>query len=294
MARSLAILRVLRLSISRDQKSIVPLTGNTFFIVVLFVTQDSGLFLYLLIASVLILPLSTDPMQKIPYTRIGSWPLSTRDRIVLRLSSPWVNPMTWLFVCIVIWASLGKVTIGVASLLGALIMAGFLLSSSPRLVTTLLWKYAPALPGRYRLLWRKEMRHILTSLDWHLALFLSVSTAMARLIGISMPPSGLVILSVLLILSVLNYTQSLFANDGSSGLSRFAILPITGRIVLAIKNLSIMSVASVLLLPMNVPVGISALSVLLSISRKASIEDRRFVQMWRFSPGISFLPKGLA
>ncbi len=233
-------------------------------------------------------------MQKIPYTRIGSWPLSTRDRIVLRLSSPWVNPMTWLFVCIVIWASLGKVTIGVASLLGALIMAGFLLSSSPRLVTTLLWKYAPALPGRYRLLWRKEMRHILTSLDWHLALFLSVSTAMARLIGISMPPSGLVILSVLLILSVLNYTQSLFANDGSSGLSRFAILPITGRIVLAIKNLSIMSVASVLLLPMNVPVGISALSVLLSISRKASIEDRRFVQMWRFSPGISFLPKGLA
>ena len=41
---------------------------------------------------VVLFPLSTDPLRKIPPSRLALWPLDRRERWILRLASPWINP----------------------------------------------------------------------------------------------------------------------------------------------------------------------------------------------------------
>ncbi len=82
MARVGAVLRALRLTVARDQKSIFSLTGNNFFIVSILMAQEAGVFLYLLLALVMLVPLSTDPLQKLPASRLSGWPLNSNERIV--------------------------------------------------------------------------------------------------------------------------------------------------------------------------------------------------------------------
>src|SRR5580704_12980490 len=96
MARTAAILRALAQALRRDQKSIAAVVGNNFFIVTVLVLQEAGVFLYLILGLILLFTLSTDPLRKVPTSRLDLWPLERRERWMLRAGSPWVNPMTWL------------------------------------------------------------------------------------------------------------------------------------------------------------------------------------------------------
>jgi hypothetical protein len=96
MARTAAILGALGRALRRDQKSIESIAGNNFFWVTVLLLQEAGTFIYLLIGLILLFPLSTDPLRKVPASRLALWPLERRERWALRVASPWVNPMTWL------------------------------------------------------------------------------------------------------------------------------------------------------------------------------------------------------
>ena len=69
MARLFAIVKALGRAEGRDQKSFQSVVGNNFFIVTALLLQSAGGFVYLIIGLVMLFPLSTDPLRKIPPSR---------------------------------------------------------------------------------------------------------------------------------------------------------------------------------------------------------------------------------
>src|SRR5579872_2802138 len=112
MARLVAILGALWRAQRRDQKSFESVASNNFFIVTAFFLQKAGTFIYLILGLVLLFPLSTDPLRKIPRSRLLLWPLESGERRILRAVSPWVNPVTWAIAGVAIWMARGKVSLG--------------------------------------------------------------------------------------------------------------------------------------------------------------------------------------
>ena len=55
------------------------------------------MFVYLIMGLVLLFPLSTDPLRKIPRVAAGAVAARrAREHWMLRLASPWINPLTWV------------------------------------------------------------------------------------------------------------------------------------------------------------------------------------------------------
>src|ERR1035437_6248983 len=95
MARLFALPRALARAFQRGEKSFGSLAGNNFFLVAVLFLGKAGTFLFLIMGLVILFPLSTDPLRKIPPSRLALWPLERRERWILRLASPWINPLTW-------------------------------------------------------------------------------------------------------------------------------------------------------------------------------------------------------
>src|ERR1019366_5302361 len=111
MARSFAILRALGLAYRRDWTAFQSLAGNNFFLITAFLLREAGTFVYLIMGLVVLFPLSTDPLRKIPPSRLALWPLERRERWILRLASPWINPLTWGLAALAVWGAGRIVTI---------------------------------------------------------------------------------------------------------------------------------------------------------------------------------------
>ncbi|HEV2447766.1 MAG TPA: hypothetical protein VGS58_17665, partial [Candidatus Sulfopaludibacter sp.] len=160
MARLAAILRALGRALRRDQKSLQTVAGNNFFIVSLLLLQKAGTFIYLIVGLVLLFPLSTDPLRKIPRSRLELWPLDAHERHLLRALSPWVNPVTWALAGLAIWAARGRVSLGLWVLAAAVVAAAFLLSELPGGPAHGLLRRVPQFPGPLNHLVRKNIREI--------------------------------------------------------------------------------------------------------------------------------------
>src|ERR1700722_8488239 len=107
MARLATVLGALWTAVRRDAKSIGSFSTNNFFIVgaAFLFLGDPGAFVSLnaVMAVILFFPLSTDPLRKIPPVRLALWPLTNRERSLLRILSPWLNPVTWLLAGLAMW-----------------------------------------------------------------------------------------------------------------------------------------------------------------------------------------------
>ena len=91
MARAVALLRALGTAYRRDWTALQSLAGNNFFLLTAFLLGKAGTFVYLIMGLVMLFPLSTDPLRKIPASRMALWPLARREWWLLRLASPaWV------------------------------------------------------------------------------------------------------------------------------------------------------------------------------------------------------------
>lgn len=293
MARLAAILRALWRAIRRDQKSVFSVGSNSFFMASLLVMQDAGLFIFLLVALVVIIPFSSNPSQKIPLSRLRSWPLSRAEIWVLRMASPWVNPMTWLLALLLIAVEAQKITSGVWLFIAMIVSGGFVVSSLPGNVEHAAFRHMPRFPGILNQLIRKDLRQILSVLDVYLAGLLSGITAFVRLTGIDLPPHGLMILTALVVLALSSYTLSLFGPDVPSGLSRYRLLPVRGWQLLLSKDLAVLLVSLPLLVPLQSMPGLGATLVALAIGHRVSVRVARTQSRWRFSRGAPFLPIGL-
>lgn len=292
MARIAAILRSLGTALRRDQKSLQSVAGNNFFIVSALLLQKAGTFIYLIIGLVLLFPLSTDPLRKVPRSRMELWPLDRGERLALRLLSPWVNPVTWGIAALAIWAARGRVSLGLWALAAALVLAGFLLSKLPGGPAHGLLRQVPPFPGPLNHLIRKNIREIFATLDFYCGLLLAVITLGWRLSAAPMPPEAFLALTVLVVLSLSSYAQCLFGLDGRGGLSRYRLLPLRGWHILAAKDAAFLAIVIPLTLPLSPLAGIGAALVALAVGHEPSVNQRRTQTRWRFSSG-SGIPYGL-
>jgi len=287
MARLAAILKALWMAFQRGEKSIVSLAGNNFFLAAALFLGKAGSFLFLIMGLVILFPLSTDPLRKIPPSRLALWPLEKRERWLLRAVSPWVNPMTWAIAALALWALRGSVTLGLWGLAAGLVAAGFLLSELPLPKGSEMWRRVPHFPGPLDQLIRKNLREMLSTLDFYCALLLSVSTAIYRIAGPPLPAEALMAMTVLVSIALSSYAQCLFGLDGAGGWSRYRLLPVSGWRILAAKDAAFLLVAAVLTAPLAPLAGLGAALVALAMGRRPSVLDPRPQTRWRFSAGAS-------
>jgi len=287
MARSAAILRALGTAFRRDWKTVGSIGVNAFFPVTVLLLGRAGGFLYLILGLVMLFPASTDPMRKIPASRLGLWPLDRRDRVVLRLVSPWLNPVTWALAGMAIWAVKGRVTVGLWAAAAGLFAAAFLISDWTSAGKTSFWPRVPGFPGPVGQLIRKNLREILSTLDFYVAALLTLTGLAYRVTRLSLPPDAFRDLGLLVLLALCTYTQSLFGLDGVGGLARYRLLPLRGWQILMAKDLAFLAVAGVLLLPLEPISGLAGAMVALAIGHSASVAAHREQTRWRFSGGAS-------
>jgi hypothetical protein len=263
--------------------------GNNFFFVTLLLLQEAGTFVYLLIALVLLFPLSTDPLRKIPRSRMELWPLDARERRLLRLASPWLNPMTWVLAVLAIWAARGRVSIGLWALVAGIVAAGFLLSELPGGPAHGLLRRIPSFPGPLNQLIRKNLREMFSTLDFYCALLLSAASLAWRLTGGVLPKDAFMGLTVLVVLALSSYAQCLFGLDGRGGLSRYRLLPLRGWKILAAKDAAFLAIVIPLTLPLAPLAGMGAALVALAVGHEPTVNQPRAQARWRFSSGASVI-----
>lgn len=289
MARIAAILRALSTALRRDQRSLQSVAGNNFFIVSALLLQKAGTFIYLIIGLVLLFPLSTDPLRKVPRSRMELWPLDSHERRLLRLLSPWINPMTWVLAALAIWAVKGGVTIGLWAVAAGVVAAGFLLSELPGGPAHGLLRRLPHFPGALDELVRKNIREIFATLDFYCGLLLSLGAIVWRLTGAAIPTEAFLALTVLVVLALSSYAQCLFGLDGRGGLSRYRLLPLRGWQILAAKDAAFLAIAIPLTLPLAPLAGIGAALVALAAGHEPSVNQPRPQVRWRFSSGAGLM-----
>lgn len=287
MARVAAILRSLNAAFRRDWKSFGSITVNSFFPVTLFFLRQAGVFLYLIAGVVVLFPMSTDPLRKIPASRLAIWPLSSGERRLLRVLSPLVNPVTWILAGLGCWAAWGRLTVGVWAGIAIIFVAGFCLSELPVARGIWFWRGAPDFPGPLNQLIRKNLREILSTLDFYVAVLLSAAATAWRIFGPPLPREAYLQMTLLSLLALASYTQCLFGLDGSGGLSRYRLLPLAGWQILAAKDAAFLIVAVVLTAPLAPAAGLGAAFVCLAFGHDPSVREIREQVRWRFSSGVS-------
>jgi hypothetical protein len=286
MARTGAILKALYTAFRRDWRSFGSLAVNNFFPITALFLQRAGTFVYLIIGLVLLFPASTDPLRKIPASRLALWPLDRRERMILRLASPWINPMTWILAALAVWAVRGRITAGLWGAVAGMFLVGFLLSELPP--ARGLWRPIPNFPGPLNQLIRKNVREILSTLDFYCALLLSLAALAFRIAG-KLPDEARLNMALLVLLALSSYTQCLFGLDGEGGLSRYRLLPIRGWQLLTAKDAAFLVVGLLLLLPLAPLPGLGAALVCLALGHGPSVEEPREQVRWRFTGGASVL-----
>jgi len=233
-----------------------------------------------LVAIILFLPSSRDPLTTVPPERLDLWPLTRAERYGLRLVSPLLNPIAWLVLGGMIWRG---VTWGVWAFVAGFFLCGFL-GSSFRLPGV----WAPRLPlGALTYLVRKDVRQFLTALDVYCALLIAAPAAYFRIRG-ELPPSAHLPLTALLVVTMSTMALTLFGLDGESGLTRYSLLPLALWKALAAKGTAYLLLTFLLALPFSPVSGLAGGLVALAIGQFASVKQVIPQARWRFRASSPF------
>jgi hypothetical protein len=285
MARLAAVLKATASALWRERRSALSVAANNFFVTVVFFFREYtvGVLFYLLLAAVLLFPLSSDPIHRIPRERLQLWPLSESERWLLRVLAPWLNPITWLMAALLLWAGFDR-DIKTGALAAVLLLAIALLAPfAPQGGRSSVWKAVPRFPTVIGQFVRKDIRQMLSTLDFWLAAFLSGAFSIYRLLGRDVPAEAATMFSLLVVLALSTVTQTLFALDGNHGRTRYHLMPLAGSQVIAAKATAWLCVLAVLTAPLSLPVGVAAGLVTLAFGCFASVKDGRSRRRWRFA-----------
>ncbi len=287
MARIWAILAALITALRRDLKTVGSFSGNNLFVVsvAFLLLNDPGSFVALnaFIGLVLFIPLSADPLRVLPPHRIAVWPLSAGERRLLRILSPWLNPVTWLIAALALWK---HVSMGLWALAAGVFAIGFLLPSLPA-ARRGMWRRLPGFPGPLNHLIRKNLRETLSTLDFWSGAVVSALCLGLRAAGL-LPREALLPMTIVAILALSTCAQTLFGLDGDGGMTRYRLLPVPGWQILAAKDAPFLSVSVLLTLPLSPVSGLAAALSALAMGHRASVTRHGNQMRWRFSSGVSF------
>jgi hypothetical protein len=287
MARIPAVLAALARAVRRDLRSVGSFSGNNLFVagVTFLFLGDPGVFAGVsgFIGIVLFIPLSADPLRVFPRDRMAVWPLSTGERRWLRLLSPWLNPVMWLIALLAVWK---RITMGLWALAAGVFAIGWVLPSLPP-VRKGLWRRLPNFPGPLNHLMRKNLREMLSTLDFWCSAVVSSLCLGFRAAGL-LPSEALLPMTIVVMLAISTYAQTLFGLDGDGGMTRYRLLPVPGWQILAAKDVLFLFLSVLMTLPLAPAAGLAAALSALIIGHHASVTHHSNQVRWRFSSGVSF------
>jgi len=290
-----AVLRAVGRVVWRDLRSYNSLTGNNFFLFVLLLAQQltASLFFVLILGLLLLFPLSADPLAKVPSERLEAWPIDRRGRVILRLGSMLLSPAAWITIAIV--AKTSSVATG-AAFLALAVCAQTISVLSARLVARApawdLLRWIPRFPGQWGGLVSKDLRQMLRVLDFYLALLLTVSGILYRLLSRQPDPEAFPILAIMVVLALSTYGQCLFGLDWPQGWIRYRLLPLRGWQVLLAKDAAFLLLTMVLVVWLDPLAGFAAALGALATGHHAAVYTPVPQKRWRFTGG-TLLPTGL-
>lgn len=287
MVRVLAVLNAVWRAVRRGQGSFASIATNNFLIFTAYLFQKDGVFLYLIIGALIFFPLSADPLRKIPSERLVLWPLDRREWWILRILSPWLNPIVWLLAAATVWAARHSLTWQLLGIVAGMFALGFVLSDVGGGAWDALARRVPGFGGPLGELIRKNLRQMLSTLDFWCALVLSIATLIYRLTDRTAPPEGFLLMCLLVMLALSSYAQCLFGMDGAGGLTRYRLLPLRGWQILLAKDAAFLIVAVVLTLALNPLAGLAAALMVLAVGHEQSVKHLKPQVRWRFSSGSS-------
>jgi hypothetical protein len=285
MVRVRAVLKAVWRAVRRGQGSFASIGTNNFFLFTAIFFQRQGGFLYLIIALLMLFPLSADPLRKIPAERLALWPLDRREWWILRVLSPWLNPIMWVLAALTIWAVRHAVTWQLLGAVGGLFALGFVLSDVGGGAWDGFARRVPGFGGLLGVLIQKNLRQMFSTLDFWCALVLSIAATVYRAADRTAPPEAFLLMSLLVMLALSSYAQCLFGLDGAGGLTRYRLLPLRGWQILLAKDAAFLMVAVALTLALNPLAGLAAALAVLTVGHEPSIKHLRPQVRWRFSTG---------
>jgi hypothetical protein len=296
-----AILRALRRAVQRDLGTFGSLKLNNFFLflgLLVWGALESGVEpksaepLALLLFLVLMFPLSSDPLQKIPRERLASWPIGTGQRLALRLASLGFSPVLWMIAGILLLKRV-RPALGLAFLFTAVGVQSVAILGRQAAAYAPGWaalRYVPGFPGRLGGLVRKNLREMLSVLDVYVAALLSIGGVGYRFLAANPDPDAFAILALVVALTISTYAQCLFGLDlTSSAMMRYRMLPLAGWEILLAKDLAYLGLLFVLVLPLAPGPGMTFGLAALAIGHFPSLGLPSAQQRWRFT-GSRLLP----
>lgn len=282
MARLRPVLKALGLALQRERKKFQSVATNHFFVASVLIA-DAAAFLYLLGALAILFPLSADPLRKVPAERLALWPLDGRDRKLLRLLTPWLNPVTWGLAALAAWGVRHTESLGLLAVVLCMVAIGFFAPSFAGEPGFLRWIPAPG--GAFGQLVRKSLREMMLTLDFYLALMLGISAVAYRIFVPSLPDEARMVMTLLIVLSLSSYAQCLFGLESQGGLTRYKLMPVRGWYILAAKDAAFLLVVLIFTAGAAPLAGLAGALAALTVGHAASLVEGREQVRWRFSSG---------
>lgn len=235
-----------------------------------------------IMAVVLFLPSSGDPMGKAPPDRLQLWPLRPQERVWLRLLSPFLNPLSWILLAAFFWK---RIHWDLWLFVAAAFAAGFILPSLRAGNAPPRW--TPTLPGPLRMLVRKDFRQVLFSLDLYCALLIAAPAFFFRLGG-RLPETAGAPLTMLVLIILSTCAQTLFGLDGDAGMTRYRLLPLAGWRILFAKGAAYLFWILLVTLPLHPAAGLAGGLAALALGQFFALRARTPQLRWRFRASASF------
>lgn len=236
----------------------------------------------------LLFPFSSDPLRQIPAERLNSWPLTSGQRIALRVASVWFSPVSWIAAGLLIWASTPAFAGAFLALSLVFYALGAFFSAIPARAPALnALRLIPAFGGAIGGLIRKNARELLTTLDFYLAVAVCLVGIAYRAFMRPVEPDAVMMLSLLVVLALSTFALCLFGLDTDSGFTRYRLLPLAGWQVLLAKDVPFLIVVTLLTLPLAPLAAIAAALMALTVGHYSSVKYSIPQKPWRFTGGAS-------
>ncbi|MDQ6664441.1 MAG: hypothetical protein M3Z23_08610 [Acidobacteriota bacterium] len=289
MAGFAALVKALATAFWRDLRTLNSVATNNFFLFCFLLLQNSGVFLQVILGLILLFPLTTDPLRKIPAGRLDLWPVSALQRAALRIASIWLSPAAWITIGLLLWAARPAMGLRFLVLAVSFHVAGlafsFVPAFDPRMNPL---RRVPAFPGQVGGLIRKNAREMLTILDVYAAIVVSLSGLIYRFAGRNPEPDAFFGLALMVVLALSSYAQCLFGLDSEGGFKRYQLLPLRGWQILLSKDIAFLLLLFVLALPLSLSTALAGGLAALTVGHHTTVRIPVPQAPWRFtgSPSI--------
>ncbi len=279
----------------RDVGSIFALKVNNFFLFLALLAWGnfradqpprSAYAFLLLMGLLLVFPLSSDPLSKVPASRLALWPIDGGTRAALRIASIAMSPLFWLAAVLFLRASLALAV----AFVGLIVGIHAAQAAARRLPRGQGHGFRiPALPGKFGILITAAWRQIFSTLDAYLAVLLAAAGWVYRFGFASPDPAAYPIFSMLAALALSTVAQCLFGLDSPAAWTRYRLLPLSFRAITLTKDIALLSLVVLLTLPLNAIAGSTFIITALAIGHLGAAKRVDSMARWRFASGSAFL-----